>query len=361
MVVALSMASFVRISTPSLFSLPRRLSTPLFPPTHFKRMVIYPLKCLPGPTQSGEEEPQMSTLSHSDILTYRLCAGLGAIGFLETGYLSYLKITNSDVLCPISGGSCSDILNSDYALVFGIPLPLIGMVTYGLVAFLGLNLSAKDLPFGLDESNGRAILLGATTSIAAASGYFLYLLSTKFAGASCAYCLLSAALSFTLFFTTLKNYGLQEIRNVVGLQLCIAGLVVTALNTSYNNSPISFSLADINLPYYGTEITTQSSPLALSLAKHLHAVGAKMYGAFWCSHCLEQKQMFGREATEILDYVECFPGGFRKGTKIAIECAFAGIEGFPTWVINGQVISGEKDFSELASASGFVLENLNPS
>lgn len=51
------------------------------------------------------------------------------------------------------------------------------------------------------------------------------------------------------------------------------------------------SLANVNLPYFTTEITTESSPFALSLAKHLRSIGAKMYGAFWCSHCLEQKQV----------------------------------------------------------------------
>lgn len=48
-------------------------------------------------------------------------------------------------------------------------------------------------------------------------------------------------------------------------------------------------------------------------------------------------QMFGREAAKLLDYVECFPEGYKKGTKILKACADAGIEGFPTWVINGQV------------------------
>lgn len=51
------------------------------------------------------------------------------------------------------------------------------------------------------------------------------------------------------------------------------------------------SLAEIDLPYFTTEITTASSPFAVSLAKHLNSIGAKMYGAFWCSHCLEQKQV----------------------------------------------------------------------
>lgn len=49
-------------------------------------------------------------------------------------------------------------------------------------------------------------------------------------------------------------------------------------------------------------------------------------------------QLFGREAMEILDYVECFPNGAGKGKKMANECVATGLEGFPTWVINGKVL-----------------------
>jgi hypothetical protein len=49
-------------------------------------------------------------------------------------------------------------------------------------------------------------------------------------------------------------------------------------------------------------------------------------------------QMFGHEATKILDYVECFPNGAGKGKKMSPECAAAGLEGFPTWFINGKVV-----------------------
>lgn len=69
-----------------------------------------------------EEEPTNSFLSSSSttsISAYNWCAGLGGLGFLETAYLTYLKLTNSDAFCPIGGGSCANILNSDYALLFG--------------------------------------------------------------------------------------------------------------------------------------------------------------------------------------------------------------------------------------------------
>jgi hypothetical protein len=38
-------------------------------------------------------------------------------------------------------------------------------------------------------------------------------------------------------------------------------------------------------------VTHASPPGAVDLAKRLKNAGAKMYGAFWCSHCFEQKQV----------------------------------------------------------------------
>lgn len=86
----------------------------------------------------------------------------------------------------------------------GVPLSLIGMFAYGFVTIFAIQLAGKNLPFKMDENNARLVLLGSTTSMAAASAYFLYILSTKFAGVSCSYCFLSALLSFSLFFTTVK-------------------------------------------------------------------------------------------------------------------------------------------------------------
>ena len=84
-------------------------------------------------------------------------------------------------------------------------------------------------------------------------------------------------------------------------------------------------------------MTTESPAPVLALAKHLQAVGARMYGAFWCSHCYEQKQMFGRQAMEYVGYVECYPEGYRSGVEMAGACKEADIQGFPTWIVKGQV------------------------
>lgn len=73
-------------------------------------------------SSSSSSSPLSSSSDSSGISTYSWCAGLGGIGLVETSYLTYLKLTNSDAFCPIGGGTCGDILNSDYASVFGIHL-----------------------------------------------------------------------------------------------------------------------------------------------------------------------------------------------------------------------------------------------
>ncbi|XVF18105.1 hypothetical protein REPUB_Repub10bG0183200 [Reevesia pubescens] len=63
--------------------------------------------------------------------------------------------------------------------------------------------------------------------------------------------------------------------------------------------------------------------------------------------------MFGREASKLLDHVKCFPDGYKTGTKMIKAFIDAKLEGFPTWVINGHVLSGEVELEELAKVSGF--------
>ncbi|CAA7035697.1 unnamed protein product [Microthlaspi erraticum] len=334
-----------------------------------RRFPVFPIKCSSSEQDDGgDSAPSISTSSSSstselatDSSTYSWYTGIGVIGMLDTAYLTYLKLTGSDAFCPVGGGTCGDVLNSDYAVVFGVPLPVIGFVMYGLVTALSAQLGEEgNLPFGISKSNGRFALFATSTAMASASAYFLYILGTKLSGSSCPYCLVSAFLSFTLFFLSFKDVKVQEIKQVVGLQICLAVIVVASLTASYSTAqPIPSRSGDIELPYYSTEITTSSSPDAIALAKHLNSIGAKMYGAFWCSHCLEQKQMFGREAAKLLNYVECFPEGYKKGTKIFKACSEAGIEGFPTWIINGQVLSGEVELAELAEMSGFSLDQPN--
>ena len=97
-------------------------------------------------------------------------------------------------------------------------------------------------------------------------------------------------------------------------------------------------------------IETTSGPAEVTLAEHLTSIGAKKYGAWWCPHCHAQQALFGEEAFEKITYVECDPEG--QDSKTAV-CQAAGVQGFPTWEINGELYSGIRQLPELASLSGY--------
>ncbi|HVY01371.1 MAG TPA: hypothetical protein VHA12_01250 [Candidatus Nanoarchaeia archaeon] len=89
-------------------------------------------------------------------------------------------------------------------------------------------------------------------------------------------------------------------------------------------------------------------------AQCLTDAGFKFYGAYWCPHCIEQKEMFGNSASK-LPYVECSLAN-RAGQTQA--CISAGITGYPTWGLpSGKKVEGKLSFQELSSLSGCSLNS----
>ena len=87
-------------------------------------------------------------------------------------------------------------------------------------------------------------------------------------------------------------------------------------------------------------------------AQCLTTSGVKMYGAYWCPHCNNQKAAFG-SSWKYVSYVECSLPGGQGQTQ---ECTEAGITGYPTWVFqDGSRVSGEQSFETLSQKSGCEL------
>ncbi len=61
-------------------------------------------------------------------------------------------------------------------------------------------------------------------------------------------------------------------------------------------------------------------------AKCLAAKHARMYGLYWCPHCLDQKHMFGA-SFRYVPYVECA----LSHTEETPQCKAAGVDHFPSW------------------------------
>ncbi len=87
-------------------------------------------------------------------------------------------------------------------------------------------------------------------------------------------------------------------------------------------------------------------------AKCLASSGTKMYGAYWCPHCSNQKKLFG-SSWNYVNYIECDARGQNGNPEL---CQREGISGYPTWIFpDGSRASGELSLRELSVRSGCAL------
>lgn len=110
--------------------------------------------------------------------------------------------------------------------------------------------------------------------------------------------------------------------------------------------------------YVPARVKRESSEQDILLARALQKSGATMFGTYWCPHTSRQKELFGRQAWEMIPYVECAPQGWK--AKPAV-CLAQKVDGYPTWVFTktGQRLSGERPLEQIAEQvhfSGYSAE-----
>jgi uncharacterized membrane protein len=292
------------------------------------------------------------------------------LGALDTAYLTLIEagVFQEAALCPTSGPiNCQAVLASNYAKAFGVPLSLFGFLAYLAIAVAAFapqlikSPDQKDLRANLENWTWLFIFAGSTAMVIF-SGYLVYLMSFKIK-AFCIYCLASALFSLTLFVLTLIGRTWEDLGQlfftgiVVGMVALIGTLGVYA--STDQNSGKQLTQQDSSVisppseppkPGFGWEITTTSGPAEIALARHLKQAGVKAYFAYWCPHCYEQKQLFGKEAYKELSQIECAKDGQNAQPQACID---AGVQAFPSWEINGQLTAGLKTLEELADATAY--------
>ena len=268
-----------------------------------------------------------------------------------TAYLTAVKFAQGSAVCPTSG--CDIVLSSPYATVFGLPLALFGFLGYASMVLLAVApllvpQSNKNLRSKLEARTGLLLFAGGT-AMTVFSGYLMYLLAFEIK-AVCIYCVGSAILSMTLLILAVVGRDWQDIGQLLFVGFIVGTLVLLGTLGVYAgvNNP---AIARASVPgEAGLAITTRSGKAEMALAAHLKQIGAKMYGAYWCSHCHDQKQLFGKSAFSQINYIECDPKGKNSQTDL---CKAANVKGFPTWEIKGKTVTGTQSLEELAILSGY--------
>lgn len=134
------------------------------------------------------------------------------------------------------------------------------------------------------------------------------------------------------------------------MSVVVAAIVLTLFGTSFvspNGHPLVARAGEMRSSTPSVSIADNRS--IAGLAAYLKKIGARMYGAYWCPHCTQQKELFGA-AFRSIDYVECDPGGTNARPSL---CKNAKITGYPTWEIKGKLYPGTQSLEELAKLSGY--------
>lgn len=110
----------------------------------------------------------------------------------------------------------------------------------------------------------------------------------------------------------------------------------------------------IGLVVWGIYALIQSQGQYDEFAQCLTEEGVKMYGAYWCPACQDQKRMFG-SSWNYIDYVECsLPN---RGGQNEL-CNSEGIQSYPTWEFaDGTKVVGILGINQLNDRTGCLDRN----
>jgi uncharacterized membrane protein len=288
----------------------------------------------------------------------RLIIGsIAIVGILNTTYLTWVKLSHNGV-CGTEG--CEIVLTSPFANIGDLPLTGLGLVGYlavAVMAFAPSLVNPKTNKAAHNQLNNLTWLgmFLAGVGMAVFSCYLVYLLAFVIK-AACPFCILSAISTFAIFGLTLFGHDWEDLGQIVFMGIAVSLLSVVMSFVFYNmavGSEIS-SISPTTEPERGIgwEIKSTSTPAEIKLAEHITQKGTKMYGAYWCSHCYEQKQLFGKQAWAKVNYIECGEDAIKNPPQPAV-CKQAGVKGFPTWEINGKLDPGVKPLAKFAELTGY--------
>ena len=284
-------------------------------------------------------------------------AALSTIGLIDTGSITLKNwgLFNS-LSCPGIKNGCESVLNSPWGTLFennqiNIPLSLAGVIAYSSILVLSIFLSLNIIS---PKEKINKLIWWLIFLISCASSVFSFLLLNIMflkIKAYCFFCILSAILSISIFIISMIGAKFESREPMIYRGFLVAlTVLIGGLIWSNNVDPSNAIDVSNNKENVSPVITTSSSTQKVNFAKFLTDNNIKMYSAYWCPHCHDQKQLFGKKAVKELTVVECAQDG--KDNQYEI-CREKQIEGFPSWEIKGEIYSGVKNLNDLAIMTGY--------
>ena len=269
---------------------------------------------LEQPGTKPEKRQRGRSMRRNRKLPNRPLLGLSLTGVALTGYLTLTAWLGNQPLYCGEGSGCDLVQTSHWSTLLGLPIAFWGLLSYAALAYIAYRVKKPEAhwPFAWIVS-----LLGLGISL------YLAAISLFVIGAACLYCMASLALMATIFGVVLAQKPPEGSGFRWPSWLAQTGALTVAVVVI-----LHLHFLGMFYPDAGPE-----DPYLRALAIHLARVDAKFYGASWCSHCEEQKAMFGPSAHR-LPYVECSPQG--RGAPRARVCARQDVRSYPTWVIGGE-------------------------
>jgi uncharacterized membrane protein len=126
---------------------------------------------------------------------------LSVIGLIDSGYLSWIKISHTEEKCISGLGNCAAVNTSIYSELFNIPVAYFGFATY--VAILLLLLS------GRNYKRFTPYLLFGITLVGVLFTIYLIYAQFDLLKTFCPYCLLSAITISGLFIISTINLVME--------------------------------------------------------------------------------------------------------------------------------------------------------
>ncbi|MGH7553837.1 MAG: vitamin K epoxide reductase family protein [Longimicrobiales bacterium] len=158
-----------------------------------------------------ETPPAEEDSSEGTPLNRMAMAVLALAGFMIAGYMLLYEMGVIATIACGTAGSCEAVQASPWAVFLGIPVPLLGVVGYGLI--LAVALASVQPSLAHDRRIAAALL--ALSAIAFLFSVYLSSVEAFLIGAWCRWCIGSALIATLLFAFALPEWSRVRVRSHV--------------------------------------------------------------------------------------------------------------------------------------------------